>query len=254
VVEEADTYLDAVEGERKVDVCSVPTFRVFFTCSGLSGGPMFAVFGFVTGFVGCLLGDGRASDSLPVSLAPMDLSGKVFFDGELISERAESPIAMLCREDGCFNLDGLTLSSEARTGEREDVADIRDVEDGRRNFDTGCVYGSLAFVAPDDALDGDLETLDTLDGAREGDRIGLVPLKKLDCLFTEAGDGGICANVSNVRSDKDGRTPRRPRTSCVDAMDAVSSSPTTELNSSEICVSSSPPWISFRFWAKTGSS
>jgi hypothetical protein len=75
------------------------------------------------------------------------------------------------------------------------------------------VYGSLLFVATDEALDGDLETLDTLDGARDGDRIGLELLKKLACLFTEAGDGGICAKVSSVRSDKDERTPLRPRTS-----------------------------------------
>jgi hypothetical protein len=215
---------------------------------------MFDVVGFVVGFVGCLLGDGRASDSLPVFFPPLDLSGKIFFGGELISERAGSPIAMLCLEDGCFNLDGLTLSSEARTGESEGVADMQDVEDGRRNLDTGCVYGSLLFVAADDALDGDLEILDILDGARDGDRIGLVPLKKLGCLFTEAGDGGICANVSSVRSDSDGRTPRRPRTSCIDAIDAVSSSPAAELTSSETCVSSSPPWISSCFGARIGSS
>jgi hypothetical protein len=34
-------------------------------------------------------------------------------------------------------------------------------------------------------------------------RTGLPPLKKLDCLLVEAGDGGICASVSSVRSDKD---------------------------------------------------
>lgn len=117
---------------------------------------------------------------------------------------------MLCRDVGCFKRDGLTFSSDVRTGERDAVAGMRDVAEGKRNLDTGCVYRSLLFVALEDALDGDLETLDTLDGARDGDRIGLLPLKKLDCLRAEAGDGGICAKVSSVRSDSEGRTPRRP--------------------------------------------
>lgn len=119
-----------------------------------------------------------------------------------------------------------------------------------RNLDTGCVYSSLLFVAPDYALDGDLETFDTLDGARDADRIGLLPLKKLDSLLFEAGDGGICASVSSVRSDSDGRTPRRPRTSCVDKMEAVSSSPVAELTS-ERC-SSSLALVSSCFGVKIG--
>lgn len=115
------------------------------------------------------------------------------------------------------------------------------------------MYISL-FVALDDAREGDLDTLDTLDGARDGDRIGLEPLKKLDCLLTEAGDGGICAKVSRVRSDSDGRTSRRPRASCADATDAVSSSPATELSSSEIWVSPSSPGVSTCVGTETGSS
>lgn len=62
--------------------------------------------------------------------------------------------------------------------------------------------------------------------------MGLAPLKKLDCLFTEAGDGGICAIVSIVRSDKDGRA--RPR---VSGTDNVSSSPAIDLSSSTLYVS-----------------
>ena len=116
------------------------------------------------------------------------------------------------------------------------------------------MYISLLFVALDEALDGDLETLDTLDGAREGDRIGLEPLKKLELLFTDAGDGGICARVSRVRSDSDGRISRRPRASCADATDAVSSSPAAELSSSEIWVSPSSPTVSSWVGAGTGSS
>lgn len=83
-----------------------------------------------------------------------------------------------------------------------------------------------------------------MDGARVGERIGLAPLKKLDCLLTDAGDGGICDSVSSVRSDKDGRTSRRPRSSCVDAVDAVSSSPAIGVISSGICMSSAPPCVS----------
>jgi hypothetical protein len=83
-----------------------------------------------------------------------------------------------------------------------------------------------------------------LDGARDGERIGLAPLKKLDCLIDDAGDGGICDSVSSVRSDKDGRTSRRPRSSCVDAVDAVSSSPTIGVVSSGMCISSAPLCVS----------
>lgn len=159
-----------------------------------------------------------------------------------MSVETPSPGARLCLSDGRFILDGLTLSSEPRTGERDPAVDIGAFE-GRRSFETGWIYSSLVGGAQDDACDGDLETLDTLDGARDGDRTGLPPLKKLDCLLTEAGDGGICASVSSVRSDKDGRIPRRPRASWADAIDAVSSSPAFELASSGTCLSSSPPWI-----------
>jgi hypothetical protein len=76
-----------------------------------------------------------------------------------------------------------------------------------------------------------------LDGVRDGDRMGLAPLKKLDCLFTEAGDGGICAIVSIVRSDRDGRSSRRrPRGSCA----SLSSSSYTPNNLalSDVCAPS----------------
>jgi hypothetical protein len=192
--------------------------------------------------VGVFLGGGRISEDLGVSLFPMGLSGIIFLSGELTSVRTPSPGVILCLGDGRFNLEGLTLSSEPRTGERDPAVDIR-ASEGRRSFETGCIYSSLLGGAQEDALDGDLETLDTLDGARDGDRTGLPPLKKLDCLLVEAGDGGICASVSSVRSDKDGRTPRRPRVSWADAIDTVSSSPAVELAPSGTCASSSLPWI-----------
>lgn len=76
-----------------------------------------------------------------------------------------------------------------------------------------------------------------MDGVRDGDRIGLDPLKKLDCLFTEAGDGGMCAIVSIVRSDRDGRSSRRrPRGSC--ASPFSSSSPPKKLAPPDVCISS----------------
>jgi hypothetical protein len=203
--------------------------------------------------VDVFLGDGRISEGLGVSLFPMCLSGILFLSGELMSVWTPSPGAILCLGDGRFNLEGLTLSSEPRTGERDPAVDIR-ASEGRRSFETGCIYRSLLGGAQDDALEGDLETLDTLDGARDGDRTGLLPLKKLDCLLAEAGDGGICASVSSVRSDKDGRTPRRPRASWADAIDTVSSSPAVELASSGTCVSSSLPWIWSCLRAGIGSS
>ena len=207
----------------------------------------------LSGFVETLPGDGRTRAGFGTSLLPIGLSGMIFLGGELISAGAPSPGALLCLIDGRFNLDGLTLSSETRTGERDSAVDIRAFE-GRRSFETGCVYSSLLGGAQDDPLDGGLETLETLDGARDGDRTGLLPLKKLDCLLAEAGDGGICASVSSVRSDKDGRIPRRPRASWADVVDAVSSSPAIEPASSGTCVSSSPPWTSSCLRAGVGSS
>lgn len=199
------------------------------------------------------LGDGRISEGFGESLFPMGLSGIIFLGAELTSMWTPSPGAILCLGDGRFNLEGLTLSSEPRTGERDPAVDIR-ASEGRRSLETGCIYSSLLGGAQEDALDGDLETLDTLDGARDGDRTGLPPLKKLDCLLAEAGDGGICASVSSVRSDKDGRTPRRPRASWADAIDTVSSSPAVELASSGTCASSSLPWIWSCLRAGIGSS
>jgi hypothetical protein len=177
-----------------------------------------------------------------VLLFPIGLSAIVFLGG-LISDRTPSPGTMLVLGDGRLNLDGLTLSSGARAGERDEAVDGRAFA-GRRSLETGWTYASLLGGAPEDALDGDLETLETFDGARDGDRTGLAPLKKLDCLLTEAGDGGICASVSSVRSDNDGRISRRPRTSCVDIIDATSSSPAAGPASSKSRVSFSPPLAS----------
>lgn len=47
---------------------------------------MFDLIDFVKGFAAGLLGDGRASESLPPSLPPIDLSGSVFFGGDPASE------------------------------------------------------------------------------------------------------------------------------------------------------------------------
>lgn len=42
------------------------------------------------------------------------------------------------------------------------------------------------------------------DGGREGGRIGLSMVKKLDFLPRGDGEGGMCDNVSIVRSESDG--------------------------------------------------
>lgn len=193
----------------------------------------------LAGFVEDLLDDGRTSEGFGASLFPIGLS---LLSGELTSVWILSPGAIPCLGDGRFNLEGLTLSSKPRTGERDPAVDAGAFE-GKRSFETGCIYSSLLGGAQNEAPDGDLETLDTLDGARDRDRTGLLPLKKLDCLPTEAGDGGICASVSSVRSDNDGRTPRRPRVSWADSIETMSSSPAIELVSSGTCASSSPPWV-----------
>lgn len=66
--------------------------------------------------MGVFLGGGRISEDLGVSLFPMGLSGIIFLSGELTSVRTPSPGVILCLGDGRFNLEGLTLSSEPRTG------------------------------------------------------------------------------------------------------------------------------------------
>lgn len=106
-LEEAEACL-VTEGEgRGLDVCAVPTFRVFLTWSGLSGGPMFELGGFPSSFAVGLLSDGRGCESFPLTFGSVDFSVKGFLGGELISNRGA----------GFFNLDGLILSSEARAGE-----------------------------------------------------------------------------------------------------------------------------------------
>lgn len=56
---------------------------------------------------------------------------------------------------------------------------------------------------------------------REGGRIGLSPLKKLDRLLRTAGEEGIFCNVSIVRSDKEGRG-FRGRSCCASSSTTVS--------------------------------
>lgn len=73
-----------------------------------------------------------------------------------------------------------------------------------------------------------------MDGVRDGERMGLAPLKKLDCLLTEAGEGGIFESVSTVLSDNEGRSLReRPRAS--DTPVAASAYSSAGLRFSGIC-------------------
>ena len=51
------------------------------------------------------------------------------------------------------------------------------------------------------------------DAGREGGRIGLSIVKKLDFLRRGDGDGGICDNVSMVRSESEGLGRRRSEVS-----------------------------------------
>lgn len=178
------------------------------------------------GFENVLPGEGRAGEAL-AGLFNMFRSELVFFGVTLVSE-PPLPTARLCLDGDNFSLRGLSLVSGILLVGRDEVdgTDMRDLE-GRRSLDTGCDKKSL-LACPEDDREGDREYEETLDGVRDGDRIGLAPLKKLDCLFTEAGEGGILDSVSIVRSDR-----VRPRAS---SAASTSSSSTTGLASSAICV------------------
>jgi hypothetical protein len=103
------------------------------------------------------------------------------------------------------------------------AGDIRDL-DGSCIVEGCCERKSLSLGRRVvDALEGDLEVI--ADGVREGDRIGLSPLKKLDCLLEGAGDGGSRDNVSIVRSDNEGRgRPRRSASSTAASVPSMGAS------------------------------
>lgn len=180
-----------------------------------------------------LLGDGRAGEALaspPFKLSCLSETEDVFLGVKLPS--GPPP----CLEEGNLIRDG--LSPEFAVWFVDDETDIRDRE-GRRSLDTGCDRNSLP-AWPEEDRDGDREYVEALDGVRDGERIGLAPLKKLDCRLTDAGDGGICDRVSIVRSDKEGRSPRaRPRAS---SGSATSASPVIGLTSTGICLGSKSSW------------
>lgn len=86
----------------------------------------------LTDFVVALAEDGRISDGFPASLFPIGLSGRDFLGGEVTPDCTLSPGTILYLGDGRFNLDGLTLSSDPRAGERDEATDWRAFE-GRRS-------------------------------------------------------------------------------------------------------------------------
>lgn len=166
-------------------------FLVFFTWSGGGGGPMSEN----VAFADVLPRAGRGSgDFLVVSL---------------------TPLYKLALTDGFFKVEEMSVPAddvlwpvEASFEDKVGAGDILDLEGSciadacceRKSFSLGCRVV--------DALEGDLEVI--TDGVRDGDRTGLLPLKKLDCLLGGPGDGGIRDNVSIVRSDNEGRgRPRR---------------------------------------------
>lgn len=125
----------------------------------------------------------------------------------------------LIRGVGFFSLEGPLVdvsdlcSADVPFEVEDDVADMRDL-DGRRVVGGGWERKSVPLCCREDGLDGDLEWLVNADDGRDGERIGLAGLKKLDRFLRDTGDGGICDRVSMVRSDKEVRVIRaRPRAS-----------------------------------------
>jgi hypothetical protein len=147
--------------------------------------------------------------------------------------------------DGFFKFEGMPVPAnevlwpaEASFEDKLGAGDIRDLE-GSCIAEDCCERKSLSLGRRVvDALEGDLEVI--ADGVRDGDRTGLLPLKKLDCLLEGPGDGGIRDNVSIVRSDNEGRgRPRRsasPTAASVPSMGASSREPPV--------FSASPPSLS----------
>lgn len=107
------------------------------------------------GFDSVFPGEDRAVEALAGAFNMLVLAGTVFFGVILVSE-PPFPIAMLCLDDGIFNLVGLSLVSEkVVVGKDEaDATEMRDW-DARRSLGTGCDKKSLA--CPEDDCDGDCE-------------------------------------------------------------------------------------------------
>ena len=73
-----------------------------------------------------------------------------------------------------------------------------------------------------DDLDGDLENVLSEDVGRDGERIGLVALKKLDCLLEGPLGVVIWDRVSTVLSDNDGLGARpRASVSCATSSSSI---------------------------------
>jgi hypothetical protein len=155
-------------------------------------------------------------------------AGRGFGDLPVVSL---TPLYKLALIDGFFKFEGMSVPAndvlwpvEASFEDKLGAGDILDLE-GSCIAEACCERKSLSLGRRVvDALEGDLEVI--ADGVRDGDRTGLLPLKKLDCLVEGPGDGGIRDNVSIVRSDNEGRgRPRRsasPTAASVPSMGASS--------------------------------
>jgi hypothetical protein len=152
MLDAADTYREAVDGDLIVDGDSVWGFLVFRTLSGRSGGPISVL----TDFGAVFPGEGRANDGLPIDLW-LSVSCDAFLRGVLGSV-VPLPSAMLCLADGIFILEGLSAASETLFGDRGvgDATDRR-FRDGKRSLDTGWDRNSFPSVWPEDDRDGDRE-------------------------------------------------------------------------------------------------
>lgn len=81
---------------------------------------------------------------------------------------------------------------------------------------------------------------------RDGERIGLVALKKLDCLLDGPGDGGILDSVSIVLSDSDGFSnmvrPRVSESSNSDPLVYTVEASSSSSSASFLAMSLTPVW------------
>lgn len=155
MLDAADTYLEAVDGDLMVDGDSVCGFLVLRTLSGRSGGPISVFVDLGAAFAG----EGRASDGLTNDLW-LRTSCDAFLRGVFASAVPVVPLpnAMLCLEEGIFIFEGLSTASEVLFVDRVvGEATERRFRDGRRSFETGWDKNSFPFVWLEDDRDGDRE-------------------------------------------------------------------------------------------------
>jgi len=142
MLDAADTYLEAVDGDRTADGDSDCGFLVFRMFNGRSGGPMSVLTDVVVAFPD----EGFVSDGLVIGLL-LSLSRDAFLRGVVAVSVLPLSGAVLCLVDSIFIFEGLSMASGILfAGKLVGEATDRRLRDGRRSFDTGCDRNSFPFV------------------------------------------------------------------------------------------------------------